>query len=237
MRREVLCTEMKASWPGKAALLTKDRLPLESALWEGSRWEPLAAGEGGSGEPSLSMQAGREPPRLTCIRGTQGSMGFRRQRLPELLRNQGLSRPRASGTDGETEAGEVQRLNRATQPDGGQRDPGYSSCQLVAQLIPDSCWGPLWVLPLRKGPYKSRGLPRSHIAWSLRLLGKSGLGECGARRAISGFFSKEILPNIAPIGKHHLLRPLLELRSLRQIMLLISTWRAGCRRPGMRCPL
>lgn len=58
MRREVLCTEMKASLPGKAALLTKDRLPLESALWEGSRREPLAGREGGSGEPSPSMQAG-----------------------------------------------------------------------------------------------------------------------------------------------------------------------------------
>lgn len=50
MWQKVLLTEMKAPLPGAAALLTKDRLPLELVLREGSRWEPQRWREGCSVE-------------------------------------------------------------------------------------------------------------------------------------------------------------------------------------------
>lgn len=82
-------------------------------------------------------------------------------------------------------------------------------------------------LPLRRGPSKGRGLrdftwPGPRISREVRPWGIQG--------PLSYFyvFSSRRFSEYGLIGKHHLLRPLLqELRSLRQITPLISAWRVG----------
>lgn len=54
------------------------------------------------------------------------------------------------------------------------------------------------------------------------------MGHLGPAELFLCLFFKEIQPNTVLISKRHLLRlPLLELRTSRQIMSLISAWRAG----------
>lgn len=94
---------------------------------------------------------------------------------------------------------------------------------LVTQLTLELLRLPYRLL-LRRGPSHGRGLlPRPHISRASQVLGHSGPAE-----QFLCLFFKEIQPNTVLISKHHLLPlPLLELRSLRQIMPLISAWRAG----------